>query len=544
MSTLRLRIESQKLAPFTYECEGSSIVLGRSSRADLVVPDPYISRLQARLFCESDNWYLEDLGARNPTVLNGVPVTKAVLVSPGDVIQISETRILVEAPSAPSMDSSGTLFRPVSALLGHDSSTVDLGPEAALRRQTERLRLLHEVHRALAGSISLNELLELILDRAFADLRPEEGVIFLKDEAGEFYRAATRSVPGLSGDSLYSRKLLREVTEKGLAALVMDASKDERFAGSESLVSAGVRSIIAAPLLDPEGCPGMIALNSRIHVRRFSEDDVELLATLASVAAMRIKNLALAEEAAQRRALEKELALARRIQVSLLPDSLPTIPGYELHASNTASRAVSGDFYQIQERANGGECALMVADVSGKGMAASLLMASLEALSADPIEVGRPPEEIFEKLSRRLHARTDPERYATGLLAILTPAEGRVRYANAGHNPAVLLRRSGESARLAATGIPLGLLPSAEYSAEELSLEPGDLLAVYTDGITEAAGPDGEEYGLERLEGLLRRHAAEPLESVAATLEQDMEKFVKGVPFSDDRTLILLRRAG
>jgi serine phosphatase RsbU (regulator of sigma subunit) len=544
MSTLHLRIESPQREPFRYRCSEASVVLGRSSKADLVVADPYISRLQARLFRENGRWFIEDLGSRNPTLLNGRPLEGATLLAPGDVLQISETRVSVEPgevwSEAPA-EIEGTLYRPASALVtGQDAAA--LSPEAALRRQSERLRLVHDVHRALAGSLSLEELLELILDRAFAELRPEEGAIFLKDPAGELRRAASRRLQGTGGDFLYSRKLATEVTEKGLAALVLDAHTDERFAMSDSIVSAGVRSIIAAPLLDPEGCLGMIVLNSRVHQRRFGEEDVELLATLGSVAAMRIKHLALAEEAAQRRLLEKELALARQIQVGLLPSRLPDIPGYALFASNTASRAVSGDFYQVQQRADGRECVLMVADVSGKGMAASLLTASLEALATGPIEVGQPPEEICEKVSRRLHARTAPERYATGFLAVLTPASGRLVYTNAGHNPAILVDRAGEAELLTATGVPLGVLPCVAYERRELTLAPGQLLLVYTDGITEAASPSGEEYGLERLVALCQRLVDEPLSLLAAAIEQDLETFVKGEPFADDRTLLILRR--
>jgi len=544
MSTLQLRIESPQREPFRYRCSEASVVLGRSSKADLVVADPYISRLQARLFREDGRWFIEDLGSRNPTLLNGRPLEGATLLGPGDVLQISETRVSVEPGEVwneTPAEIEGTLYRPASDLVtGQDSGA--LSPEAAMRRQSERLRLVHEVHRALAGSMSLEDLLELILDRAFAELRPEEGAIFLKDPAGELRRAASRRLQGAGGDFLYSRKLATEVTEKGLAALVLDAYTDERFAMSDSIVSAGVRSIIAAPLLDPEGCLGMIVLNSRVHQRRFGDEDVELLATLGSVAAMRIKHLALLEEAAQRRLLEKELALARQIQVGLLPSRLPDIPGYSLFASNTASRAVSGDFYQVQERADGRECVLMVADVSGKGMAASLLTASLEALATGPIEVGQPPEEICEKVSRRLHARTAPERYATGFLAVLTPASGRLVYTNAGHNPAILVSRSGEVELLTATGLPLGVLPSVAYEQRDLTLAPGQLLLVYTDGITEAASPSGEEYGLERLTALCQRLVDEPLSLLSAAIEQDLETFVKGEPFADDRTLLILRR--
>ena len=159
-----------------------------------------------------------------------------------------------------------------------------------------------------------------MLDRTFVHLRPEEAVIFLKKPYGGLERVASRRLPSARGDFFYSRSLESEVAEKGQAALVLDAQTDARFAAAESIMSSGVRSLMAAPLLDSSGSHGMIVLSSRIHVRRFAEQDLELLSALGSVAALRIRNLALAEEGARRRELEKEMAIARQIQLALLPD--------------------------------------------------------------------------------------------------------------------------------------------------------------------------------------------------------------------------------
>ena len=374
---------------------------------------------------------MEDLGSRNTTLLNGRPVATRAQIGEGDVIRVSDSEIVVQG-FRELLDEDRS--RPDSGL--HDAKTMIVPPDPAKLvtgtpgRHTERLKLLNEVHRALAASISLDELLELILDRAFAHLKPEEAVIFLKNENG-FERAASRRLPHVLGDHLYSRRLIEEVTEKKVAALVKDAQIDERFAGAQSIVDAGVRSLVAAPLLHPGGCPGMIVLASRVAVRQFSEEDMELLVTLASVAAVRIHNIALNEEAARRRELEVELEMARRIQVALLPTAIPEVEGYSLLATNLPSKTVSGDLYRIHLRGEGeAECVLFLADVSGKGMAASLLTASIEALSAGPIEVGRPPDDVCDKLSRRLYARTPPEKYATAMLAVLDRSSGTVSYTN------------------------------------------------------------------------------------------------------------------
>ena len=220
-----------------------------------------------------------------------------------------------------------------------------------------------------------------------------------------------------------------------------------------------MRSLIAAPLIDSAGSQGMIVLSSRVHVRRFSEQDMELLAALGSVAALRLRNLSLAEEGARRRELEKEMALARQIQLTLLPEQLPEIPGYSLFAANDASRAVSGDFYEFQGREEGDEQVIVIADVSGKGMAASLLAASFDALLMGPIEVGNPTDHICSKVSRRLFKKSPPERYVTAFIAALDPGSGRLSYTNAGHNPGLLFRADGSVQRLEANGTPLGLFP-------------------------------------------------------------------------------------
>ena len=551
MSPLILRIEPHLGDAFTHEATGDSLVFGRSSKADLMVSDRYMSRLQARLYREGESWLIEDLGGRNPTLLNGKPIPQPVRVAPGDLIAVSDTRIHVEGPGAgprisphDSTVAGNTLFRPASALLAVGEGRglrEDVG-EAGLRHHTDRLRRLNEFHRALAAPITLEALFELVLDRAVADLWPEEAVIIMRQPDGEFARVAQRRLPGTSGDFLYSRSLAREVTEKGMAALVEDTSADDRFNTAQSIVSSGVRSLVAAPLLDSDGCPGLIVLSSRINVRSFTEQDMEELVFLAAAAAMRILNIALAEDAAKRKVLEKELALARQIQMALLPAELPAVPGFELHASNIPTRAVSGDLYQVQMRREGRECVVLLADVAGKGMSAALLTASLEALAVGPIEVGLPPDGICSRLSRRLYARTSPERYATAFVAVLHTDTGRFCSTNAGHNPALLLRASGEHEELGATGLPLGLLPVDEYTREERALGPGDLVIMYTDGVTEAANPAGEEYGLARLLELSRTHVKDGVPALAAALQADLDTFASGVPFADDRTFVMLRR--
>lgn len=537
MAGLRVRVAPPQGEPFERSWDGESLVLGRSSVCDIVLADRFLSRKHARLFADEEAWYVEDLGSRNTTFLNGQPIRGATRINPGDVVKMSGSVVTI----LPGPESSTGVFRSASDLI--DSADTDAGDLKAedLRPFAARLKLLNEVHRALALPISLDELLELILDRAFEQIQPEEGVIFLKTPQG-LRRVATRRAAEASENFLYSRRLIREVTEKGLAALVLDTRTDERFADAPSLVNAGVRCLVAAPLLDPDGVRGMIALGSRAHIRHFTEDDMELLVSLASVAALRIRNVALGEEAERRRHLERDLALAREIQIGLLPDPLPSFPRTSLFAENWPSRTVSGDLYQVISRREGAEALLFVADVAGKGIAASLVSAAIDALAAGPIEVGFPPDEICTRVSRRLFERSSPERYATAFVASLDDETGELSYTNAGHNPPILVRADGERRFLPATGVPIGLFPAAEYGCEAVTLRPGDTLVSYTDGVTEAARPDGEEYGVTRLADMIRENRALPVDDLAGVLEADLTGFVDGQPFADDRTVVILRR--
>jgi len=544
MNRWSLDIDSARQPRTTREVDLDSLIVGRGAECDVRLPDQRVSRLHFRLERRGDELWVEDLGSRSGTRLNGRPLAGMARLANRDLLELSEdSRIVVLGGSGPATASAGgTLFRDAASMLVRRADLEVTSSAQELRGYAERLRLINEVHQALTESPSRDVLLEMILDRVFGSLRPEQAAVLLLDGAGNLGKVVSRP-PGLSSeDVFFSRSLLREVTERRQAALVLDAADDERFVSAASIVHSGVRSALAAPLLVPSGVLGMIVLSSQLQVRQFGEDDLELLVSFASAAALHLRNLDLAEEAVERRRMGLELDLARRIQLALLPSQLPEVPGYELLAGNVPSRGVSGDLYTVDVHPERGLVTCLVADVSGKGMAAALLGASLEALAVGHIEVGHPPDEICFLVSRRLFARTPAEKYATAFVAQLDPATHCLAWANAGHNSALLARATGEVERLAASGAPLGLMLGAAYQACATELGPGDLLLVYTDGITEAADPDEEEFGIERLANLVHRHRAAPLIEMRDEIERALHEFVRGVPYADDRTMLFLRR--
>ena len=543
MTRWSLDIDSARHPRTAREVDLDSLVVGRGAECDVQLPDQRVSRQHFRLERRGDELWIEDLGSRAGTRLNGRPLAGRVRLADRDLLELSDdSRIVVLSDSGPTTTTGGSLFRDAASMLVRRADLEATSSAPELRRYAERLHLINEIHQALTESPSRDALLEMILDRVFGSLRPEQAAVLLLDATGNLGEVVSRP-PGLGPERVFfSRSLLREVTERRQAALVLDAAADERFAGAASILDSGVRSALAAPLLVPSGVLGMIVLSSRLQVRQFGEDDLELLVSLASAAALHLRILDLAEEAAERRRLASELELARRIQLALLPSELPAVPGYELLAGNLPSRGVSGDLYTVDVHPERGLVTCLVADVSGKGMAASLLGASLEALAVGPIEVGHPPDGICLRVSRRLFARTPPEKYATAFVTQLDPATHRLAWTNAGHNSALLARASGDVELLAASSPPLGLLPGAAYQARATELGPGDLLLVYTDGITEATDPAEEEFGLERLTDLVRRHRAAPLAELRRLIEQALDEFVRAVPYADDRTMLFLRR--
>ena len=536
--------------PFEYALKVDSLVIGRSSRCDLAVADRCLSRQHIRIFKSDDEWLVEDMGSRNGTRVNGTMISGPTSIAPGDVIDASMSRITFGGsggaqPHEGSHTESHTIFRAASEIISETEREFARPAESGteeLRQAADQLKVLYDVHHALDKATTAEDLLDHVLERVFVHLRPQHGAIFLKDE-DNLVRATSRSLVEGTDEFPESKSLASEVIGKGLAAVVHDTSTDIRFDKAESLLDAGVRTLVAAPLLTPEGAIGMIVLSSTLAARIFGESDMELLTVVASATGLRLRNLALAEEAAERKRFEQEVTLARRIQVALLPAETPQIAGLEVHGGNIPSRGVSGDYYQVVERPETNEVALIIADVSGKGIGAALLTAYVDALVNAYLRENLEPAAIFNRISPQMNAKTPVESFATAFLGIFSVDTGKLRFASAGHDPTLLIRSDGDVELLMPTGMPLGLMPEAVYSCSETSLEVGESLVLYTDGITEAANPEQEEFGRERLVEVCGAHRTESPKELARSIEKVVDTFVDGVPYHDDRTLVIVRRA-
>ena len=533
---MRVRVQPPEGAVVEREVDGPELVIGRSPDVHLVIPDSRMSRRHARLVRQDDaSWWLEDLGARNSTFLNDRQVTGAACLRPGDRIQLGSTVItFLGPPGAAAPDAEPEPERTMMDLVAYSPAAVSDEDE----RHAARLRTLNEIHRALAQPISLHALLELILERCFELLSPEEGAVVLRGPDGRFTTAVSRR--GGGGTVAVPRRIVDEVAGKGQAVLVVDAALDDRFTGSESVVASGIRSVIAAPLADAEGVLGLLLLTSTAAIRRFVAQDVELLISIASAASLRVRNIALAEEAAARRVLERELALAHEIQMAMLPQRLPERPDVAVAAALTPARSVGGDLYDVilDDR---DRLWFVIADVAGKGVSAALYAAVVKTLFRASAGTGTDLLDVVQLMNRELARENDRLMFATAIVGNLDVSTGAVAFVDAGHNPPLVAAGGRVASPVTRKCMAFGVDAEAPYLASDLVLATNDTLVLYTDGVTDARSVSGELFGAVRFEASVARGSGS--DAPAAIVEsamKDIGRFSAGAPPEDDITVLAM----
>ena len=544
MSAIHLIIEPPGTAAIERTVEEGALTFGRGAGADVVISDQSMSRQHARIARGQSGWTVEDLGARNGTYLNGVRIEGPTSVARGDVLKLGATVIRIAEP--------GITPEPAALGVGHLGSSIfrrvteitNELDDGAPARMAARLKALNDFHRAMAGPIALDALLEQLLERLFATLHPEEGVILLRQPDGSMATAASRRLPGATGELLVSRKLVSEVVDKGTAALVSDIAIDDRFAGSASIVGSGIRSILAAPIGDAAGCVGMVAIYSRAHVRRFSEEDLELLVSLASAAALRVRNVALAEEAAKRRVQDRELALAHDIQMAMLPRAFAGRPELDMAAALIPARAVGGDLYDYF--LSGDSLWFIVADAAGKGVSAALFMAVTRTLFRAIADRDMPVSDVMARMNAELARDNERQFFVTALAGRLDLRSGELTCAIAGHPPPLHAPAHGKARTLETLegGIALGILDEAVYPLGRITLKPGDLLLLFTDGVTEAIDTGGALFGERRMQVSVTTHVDRNATEIVTALVTAVNAHAAEAPQEDDITVLAIRYLG
>jgi phosphoserine phosphatase RsbU/P len=542
------------------------ITIGRSARNDLCIPDPFASRVHAEVRREGDEYLLQDLGSANGTLYNGATVDGAVHLAAGGRIQIGETEIIFDDGTYNSSmgatmitDNTSSLPEATIALASGDRTTSGLleaiegartKPEEIAAttatpkaKQGDLLALISKVGITLLASATLNETLEQIVALVFEAVPADRCLIMMRDQGSEDLRVAVarlRDRVGEVGEIRVSRNVLDEVVIRGKSVLTSDAQHDPRFA-SGTMVLQGVRSVLAVPLGVADKVFGIIYADSPIAEGRFTEDHLKVLTTLASVAAIRVENTRLVEARLERERLERELALASEIQQRFQPTAPPHVDGYELQGISFPCYEIGGDYYDFIEREDG-RLVIALGDVSGKGTAAALLMSSLHAAVHAQSASHDSLVETISAVNRYLADNIPANRFVTLFYAELDPDSGALSFLNAGHNPPLIVHSAGTVEQLASGGLPLGIKPDAEYREGRTQLQPGDVLVIYSDGVTEAVSPTGEEFGATRLYETVARNINASAAGIRDRIESSLTKFAQGTSAADDITLVIVKR--
>jgi serine phosphatase RsbU (regulator of sigma subunit) len=398
-----------------------------------------------------------------------------------------------------------------------------------------QMRALIRAGRELAGHRPLTELFQVIMDLSVEAVMAGRGVLMTLEGDQLQVRAAR-------GEGFKISNTVRDrVLAQKESLLVRDAQLDQGLKEHMSIVEQKVRSMIAVPLNTNDKVIGLIYVDSPHQIREFTREDLNLLTVMANVAAIRIEHARLNEIEETERAMAKEMQQAALIQQRLLPAVPPTVEGMDIAAKAVASRHVGGDYYDFIHFPDG-RVAMMVGDVAGKGMPAALLMSSLQARVHVLFEDGDDLADKLARLNRSTCGNCPDNRFITFFLCVADPKTNKLAYANAGHNPPVMVRARGGFDLLSGGGVILGILPKAVYEQAETTFEPGDILVLFSDGVTEAPDPQDQEFGEERLATLVGNLRDRPAREIVEQIHAEVHTFTQGAPPADDITVLVARR--
>ena len=537
------------------------ITIGRSARNDLCIPDPFASRVHAEVRHEGDEYVLQDLGSANGTLYNGSVVEAPIHLTRGGRIQIGETEIFFNDAQFP-LSSGATMItdnsssvpeatislastgRTTSGLLeAIEDARTQSDETSRVAQRSDLLALISKISVALLDTATLNETLDQIVSMVFQAVPADRSMIMMRDEKNPDLKVAVarlRDRAGEVGEIRISRSVIDEVVTNGKSVLTSDAQADPRFMGGTVMLQ-GVRSVLAVPLGVGEKVFGIVYADSPLAEGRFTEDHLKVLTTLASVAAIRVQNARLMEQQMERVRLERELQVASEIQQRFQPASAPIVAGYELQGISFPCYEIGGDYYDFIQREDG-RLIVALGDVSGKGPAAALLMSSLHAAVHAHSDMHNSLAKMIGAVNRYLVDSTPANRFVTLFYAELDPKNGSLAFLNAGHNPPLIVHAGGTMEQLAAGGLPLGIMANADFREGKTRLHPGDVLVIYSDGVSEAVNPKGEEFGPTRLYETVARNLDASAAGIRDRIESALTKFCQGTPAADDITLVICKR--
>ncbi len=420
-----------------------------------------------------------------------------------------------------------------------------LAPRAGLTT-TDKLRLLLDITKKISRSLDLEELLRMVMDTLDSLIPYDAAGIYViegarEDSPDSSHVFRTEIVRGYDVEELLNLRLkigegiIGFVAQTGEPVISPDVRSDSRYINARP----ETQSEMVAPIIANDEVIGVFDLESD-QLNAYTFDDLQVLLLLASQVAIIIEKVMLHEQLVEKKRLEGQLEVARQVQLELLPRSDPHIEGFDISAYNYPTEEVSGDYYDWV-RVFDDQIGLVIADVSGKGVPAALLMAFLRASLRAAIHIGYAPHISMAKVNYLLWESIQRHQFVTAFYGVLDATNRTLAYSNAGHNPPLLMSKDGTASFIERGSVPLGMFRETRYYEFYLALEPGQLLVLYTDGVTEAANEDSEEYGRDRLENRVREGRHLGARELIEFIHQDVIKFTAGRGADDDITLFILK---
>jgi Serine phosphatase RsbU, regulator of sigma subunit len=411
---------------------------------------------------------------------------------------------------------------------------------------TDKLRLLLDITKKISRSLDLEEVLRMVMDTLDSLIPYDAAGIYVIERAGDGSPDAnhvfrTEIVRGYDVDELLDLRIkmgegiIGYVAQNGEPAISPDVRRDSRYVNARP----ETQSEMVAPIIANDEVIGVFDLESD-ELNAYTHDDLQVLLLLASQVAIIIEKVMLHEQLIEKKRLEGQLEVARQVQLELLPAADPQIEGFDISAYNFPTEEVSGDYYDWV-RIYDDQIGLVVADVSGKGVPAALLMAFLRASLRAAIHIGYAPHISMAKVNYLLWESIERHQFVTTFYGVLDASNRTLAYSNAGHNPPLLMYADGSAHFIERGGLPLGMFRDTRYYEYYLALEPGHMLVLYTDGVTEASNSEGEEYGLERLEARVREGRHLGARELIDFIHTGVVDYTGGHGTDDDITLFIIK---
>jgi len=510
-------------------------VVGRDGACDIPLDHPSTSRRHARFVPAAAGYIVEDLGSKNGTLVNDLPCQNEPLKD-GDRILIGAVLVVY---SDGRLDPSQSVV--VSDDLPSSHSTRYVSRSERLLLPQRRLQMIYELSGRLTTLQDRDRLLEDALAICFETLQFERGAIGIRRlNQRTVDWPVVRNLRGREGELTVSRTLLSRALEHGERAIFTAGDKTNTDP-TVSMVQHGIRSAMCVPLLDQHQTLGVIYGDRVSTSAIYTNEDIDFLAAIAQQVSIGLVNCRLLEERQQMIRLDHDLDLARRIQNGLFPANLPNRDGLIIAALNDPGQRISGDYYDVIETEDGRVWCLM-ADVTGEGIAAALLMANLQAAVRATIQETDDPGTHLTRWNRLICRNTEGSKFVTCLLALIDPKSAQVRFAAAGHPDPLVIRGSKttpESLSGVEAGYPLGVVENASFTTTTVDLSPPPFVFFcYTDGVIEALNADGEPFGIDRLAPLLSDPGSLSPQALVKQVRKSIAEYVGGAPQSDDITML------